>query len=188
MAMFNNPYLPEIKHARCACSAALNSIEKLDQLRAGWRERDLPELSIRIGVNTGLALVGNIGSKNRLNFTCLGDSVNTCSRLEALNKDLSTTILIGEETYQQVRDEFLCFFAGYKALRGKQEVTAVYVLLKKMENATQEERQVKDLLNSVRDSLQIKDFQKAIEMCSTAKTLIPGMTFLEILGEEIKHY
>jgi adenylate cyclase len=96
MALFNAPRpLPE--HAGAACRAALHSQARLRELRAGWREHGRPPLRARIGLHTGDAIVGNIGTPDRFDFTVMGDAVNLASRLEGLNKLYGTEILASEE-------------------------------------------------------------------------------------------
>jgi adenylate cyclase len=105
MAVFGAP-LPAEQHARLACRAALDMLAELDALQAEWRRAGVPPLDIGIGINTGPMIVGNMGSASRFNYTVLGDAVNLASRIESLNKDYGTNILLSEHTYAQARDEF----------------------------------------------------------------------------------
>jgi len=100
MAIFGAPYYYE-DHAFKAVVSALKMRERVHQL---WKE-NFPRLKTRFGINTGLMIVGNMGSQERIDYTVIGDSVNLASRLEGANKHYGTEILIGEETANFVKDK-----------------------------------------------------------------------------------
>lgn len=91
-----------------ACRAALAMQKKVEEIRARWRAEGKPEFSIRIGINTGEMIVGNMGSAARFDYTVIGDSVNIASRLEGANKAYGTTIMISGRTASFVAHELLC--------------------------------------------------------------------------------
>ncbi len=97
MAFWGAP-IHQSDHARRACWAALDNRSRLRELCKSWAERGLPEFDIRIGINTGPMIVGNVGSAARMEYTVLGDAVNTGARLEQANKIYGTHILISEAT------------------------------------------------------------------------------------------
>jgi len=105
MAMFGAP-VAEPRHAACACRAAIEMVRALHPLRESWRARGIPGLDIGVGINTGPMVVGNMGSASRFNYTVVGDAVNLASRIEHLNKEYGTSILVSEYTYEPVKDEF----------------------------------------------------------------------------------
>src|SRR5438094_10574096 len=74
-----------------------------------WEAEGKPHLDIGIGLNTGVASVGNMGSALRRGYTALGDTVNLSSRLEGLNKDYGTHIIVNESTYEEAKDSNLIF-------------------------------------------------------------------------------
>lgn len=118
MAFWGAP-VEDSEHAVHACKCALAMLETLADLNAAWHAIGKPELTIRIGINTGEAVVGNVGSEDRLNYTAMGDSVNIASRLEELNKLYGTTIIINQTTYQLVKEYFASRFLDSITVRGK---------------------------------------------------------------------
>lgn len=102
-AFFGAPYFFE-DHAKRACWVAIEMQDKLGELREHWKREGRPELHMRIGLNTGSMVVGNMGSKNRMNYGMNGDAVNLAARLEGANKEYGTFTLISESTYEQAID------------------------------------------------------------------------------------
>jgi adenylate cyclase len=103
MAIWGAPY-PEPKHGERCCRAALAMIARLAELQKDWVAEGLPALEIGIGINTGIASIGRMGSALRFGYTAIGDNVNLASRLEGLNKVYGTTILISESTCMDIAD------------------------------------------------------------------------------------
>ena len=97
MALFGAP-LDDPLHADHAVEAALDMIAALAVLNARWKAEGRPELDIGIGVNSGEMIAGNIGSEAIMSYTVIGDAVNLGSRLESLNKQYGTRIIISEAT------------------------------------------------------------------------------------------
>ena len=160
-------------HALSVCQAACNCQNKMIELREMWREQGLPELQIRIGINSGNALVGNCGSSRRLNFTALGDSVNCAQRLEALNKEFGTNILIGEETFELVKHAFVCEYVAYVAVRGRNNnPIRVYRPICPREEADQDTIAIEDKLMTARDAFLNYSFSEAIDHYKAVKSLL----------------
>jgi adenylate cyclase len=105
MAVFGAP-VAEPQHAALACRSALDMVQALRALKENWRARGIPAIDIGIGINTGPMVVGNMGSASRFNYTVVGDAVNLASRIEHLNKEYGTNILVSEYTYLPLKDEF----------------------------------------------------------------------------------
>jgi len=125
MAVFGAPLdMPD--HASRAIKTALEMLERLEEFNAERKEG--PHLRIRIGINSGKAVAGEIGSINKKEYTVLGDTVNTASRLES-SVATPMTVVIGENTYAMVKDEFQCRSLGPKELKGKGKVVAAFEVL-----------------------------------------------------------
>jgi adenylate cyclase len=116
-------------HAEQACRTAFHMMRRLRELQPGWSRRGLPPLNIGVGVNTGPMTAGNVGSKMRFDYTVMGDAVNLGSRLEGVNKEYGTNIIISDGTYAQVKDVMVCRFLDLIAVKGKKEPTAIYELI-----------------------------------------------------------
>ncbi len=106
MAIFGAP-LPYDNHAWWACKSAFEMLSKLEEVNHIMDEYSLPHVKIGIGINTGVAVVGNIGSQNRFDYTVIGDTVNLASRLEGLCKQYGTTNVISEFTVSAIDEELL---------------------------------------------------------------------------------
>jgi len=126
MAFWGAP-TPQQDHAVLCCRAALAIGEALE--KSGLADDQGKPLQIRIGINSGRMLVGNIGSELRLNYTVIGDVVNVASRLEGANKHCGTQILIGTETASLIRDAFIVREIDSIAVYGRTEGLAVYELI-----------------------------------------------------------
>jgi len=128
MAFWNAP-LSEKDHALLGCKSALAQIEVLKSLNKSLNEDGLPSLKIGCGLNTGDAVVGNFGSDDRFDYTAFGDSVNLASRLEGLTKYYGVSIVIGEATYEEVKDELTCRKLDVVRVKGKKKPIAIYELM-----------------------------------------------------------
>ena len=128
MAFWGAP-LPDAGQAGNACRAALDMQERLKTLKKEFREKGLPDISVRIGINTGPVIAGNMGSAELFDYTVLGDTVNLASRLENANKQFGTGILISASTYQEIADMVDVRPLGTIRVKGKAEQIAVYELL-----------------------------------------------------------
>jgi len=128
MAEFGVP-VPLEDHALRACRAALRMRDELRRLRDDWKRRGMPQLHARIGINTGRVLVGNLGSFRMMDYTCMGDHVNLASRLEGVNKEYHTHILVSEFTWREVREHFVAREIDRVRVVGRGEAVGVYELV-----------------------------------------------------------
>lgn len=130
MAIFGAP-VDYKDHAARACYVALDMMTELARLQVGWRERGVPELDIGIGMNTGAMSVGNMGSEIRFDYTVMGDNVNLGSRLEGINKQYGTNIIISESTFEAAKDDIIAREMDSVRVKGKREPVKIYELLGK---------------------------------------------------------
>jgi adenylate cyclase len=129
MALWGAPF-DEPDHATRACEAALSMLARLAELQKEWRAQGQPVMDIGVGINTGVASVGNMGSSLRYGYTAMGDSVNLASRLEGLNKEYGTRIIISESTYKELRsDRVLVRELDMIRVKGKLLPVAIYEVL-----------------------------------------------------------
>ena len=122
-------------HPLAACAAAIQMQKSLTGLNKLWQQEGKPELTMRIGINTGEVIVGNMGGSNRFDYTVIGDSVNLGARLESANKQYRTNIMISESTYRQVEGKVLARELDLLVVAGKTEPIRVYELIDTAENA-----------------------------------------------------
>jgi len=134
MAFWNAPFDHE-QHALESCRAALEMLENIDTLnterKAALKENATEpyhEISVGVGVNTGVCVVGNMGSENRFDYTALGDAVNIASRLEGQSKPYGVPIVIGPDTASLVRDTLAVFEIDMIRVKGKNEPIRIYAL------------------------------------------------------------
>ena len=130
MAFFGAP-IEHNNHAVEGCYTALEMMEELEVLQAGWKDSNQPSLDVGIGLNTGDMSVGNMGSKIRFDYTVMGDNVNLGSRLEGINKEYRTNIIISESTFESARDFIHAREMDLVRVKGKREPVRIYELLGK---------------------------------------------------------
>lgn len=171
MAVYGAP-LDQPDHPLRACRTALDMIDALKKLQGKWSAEGRPVLNIGVGINSGAMVVGNMGSEMRFDYTVMGDSVNLGSRLEGINKEYGTNIVISEFTYTAVKDALLCRELDSVRVKGKKLPVKIYELVGLKEDAPQWEQflvQFNDGLAQYKqmhwDSA-VKAFRKALEIRS----------------------
>jgi len=128
MAFWNAP-LDDPDHAVHAVTTALSMLNDLDQFNAEISKEGVPPFGMGLGINTGPVVVGNMGSTQRFDYTCLGDAVNLASRLEGQSKPYHVKLIIGQNTYEHVKDLFHCVELDCIAVKGKTEGIKIYTIV-----------------------------------------------------------
>jgi adenylate cyclase len=116
-------------HAADAVATALEAQAELDILNLAWQKRGIPRLQIGVGIHSGEVLAGIIGSGERKKFGVTGDTVNTGSRVEGLNKEFSTSILITRETLERLNGKFKVNGRGEVKVKGREKPVEVFEVL-----------------------------------------------------------
>jgi adenylate cyclase len=130
MAFWNAP-LDDADHAKHAVRTALEMLGDLDRFNKEIAEEGVPPFGMGLGINTGSVVVGNMGSAQRFDYTCLGDTVNLASRLEGQSKPYHVKMIIGPKTYEYVKEEYLCLELDCLAVKGKSEGVNIYTIVDK---------------------------------------------------------
>lgn len=128
MALFGVPYAIEKPEER-AVRTALEMLEALQTMNRELEAKGVLRLDIGVGINAGPVVAGNIGSSQRHEYTVIGDTVNLAARLEALNKETRTQILVSASVYEAIRDTFRTRQLGPLRIRGKPEPLEVYAVM-----------------------------------------------------------
>lgn len=128
MAFWNAP-LDDADHAKNAVRTALQMMESLDAFNAEITAEGIPAFGMGLGINTATVVVGNMGSDQRFDYTCLGDGVNLASRLEGQSKPYGVKIVLGSRTAELVRDTYPVAELDCIAVKGKKEGVKIYTLV-----------------------------------------------------------
>ncbi|NPV39656.1 MAG: adenylate/guanylate cyclase domain-containing protein [Brevinematales bacterium] len=189
VAFFGAPVTQSDHAYRCAM-AALEIQLKLSLLAMEWVQRGYPLLKTRIGMNSGPAVVGNMGSRQRMNYTMMGDTVNLASRLEGANKFYGTYTMMSESTYEQVKDHFVCRRLDIIRVKGKSQPIAVYELVERVGKLSAEKEKILQLFQSGFELYEKRQWAKAREIFLSLWQEYedpPSKTYLERCEEFMKN-
>jgi adenylate cyclase len=182
MAMWGAPK-PEGEHAALACEAALRAQRKLDEMREKPETAWLVGARTRIGIATGSALVGNVGTHNRMNYTAMGDVVNLAARLEAQNKTYGTEVLVAESTYLAATSRVLGRPLDVVAVKGKAQGVRVFGLLCLASEADETSRQIADLSEQALSAYLARDFANAVTLYDRVLAILPDDSAATVMKE-----
>ncbi len=187
MAVFGAPQaLPN--HALAACRAALDAHRQLAGINARYADATGVRLAVRIGLNTGEMIVGNLGSSRKKNYTVMGDAVNLASRLEAANKVFGTGILLGEETARRVQGVLVTRPLARLRVKGKAVAIEVHTLLGAPEDLSDRQREFLAAYRAGYDAYVAGRFVAAAAALDQAEAIMPGDLTTGRLREESTRY
>ncbi|MBI3858289.1 MAG: adenylate/guanylate cyclase domain-containing protein [Planctomycetes bacterium] len=163
MAYWNDP-IEQPDHALRACLTAVGAQKKLLKMAELMKERGLPEMSARIGLNTGIATVGNMGSKEQVNYTLIGDEVNLASRLEGVNKEFGTKVIISEATYLPAKERLEVRELALIKVKGKKLPVRIFELIALKGEAAPERMETVRKFEAALLDFRARKFNKAWEL------------------------
>ena len=137
-------------------------------------------MRMRIGINSGKAVIGNMGSSKRMNYTMMGDEVNLAARLESAAKQFGVYILIGENTYNYVSEEFEFRELDKIRVVGKAFPVKVYELISEKGEADENTSELKKLYHSGLQEFRNRNFAKAIELFTSSLAIEPNKNLCRI--------
>ncbi|MSR31403.1 MAG: adenylate/guanylate cyclase domain-containing protein [Gemmataceae bacterium] len=172
MAFWNAPE-DLVDHPLQAAKAALKMQMELAEFNRISQEKGLPVLSMRIGLNTGNVIVGNIGTSERLNYTALGDAVNLASRLEGANKHYGTRILASENTVSGLQGEILCRPVDFMAVKGISQGLLVHELLGLVKDCSADLLKQAELTRNAWELYQARNWSEAANAYGELRAAFP---------------
>jgi adenylate cyclase len=172
MAVYGAP-LPQTDHPKHACLTALDMMAELDRLMRHWETMERPKLSIRIGINTGYAAVGNMGSRKRFDYTVMGDMVNLASRMENLNKEYDTTSLVTEYTYERVKDDLSFRELDVVRVRGRQLPVKIYEMIGRRGEFPEREQAAREFARGL-SHIRARRWEEALTVFESILRAAPG--------------
>ncbi len=152
------------EHHLQAARTAWGMQRGLDILNDEWSKFNLPKLGMRIGVNTGKVVAGNMGTDTLFNYTIMGDCVNLGARLESANKFYGTQIMVGETTYPHIKHEFELRKLDKVKVKGKDKSVKLYEMLGPVGTVDQEMLEIRDAYETALEKYINGDFQSAAEL------------------------
>ncbi|MDF1590432.1 MAG: adenylate/guanylate cyclase domain-containing protein [Desulfobacterales bacterium] len=172
IAFFGAPNELE-NHAATACAASIEMQKKLAKLRAKWKAEGKSELMMRIGLCSGAAVVGNMGSKNRMDYTMMGDTVNTAARLEGVNKVYGTYTLVSDTTCHAAGQNFIFREIDKINVVGKKEPITIYQLLGYAGESDERMDKVRDFYARGLKAYQSREWEQAIGFFNEVLKIAP---------------
>jgi adenylate cyclase len=190
-AFFNPPILACEAHALAACESALDSRAALDELIQHHAQHPLAaffrQLAMRIGIASGRVFVGDYGSENKLDYTCVGDTVNLAARLESANKQFGSAIMISQSTRDAAGDRYELRHLGALQVKGQTVTVHVYELLGRRGRVDSAVRAFAEAFNDGVDAFARRDWDTSsqrFEACLDARPADAGARrYLEMIRQ-----
>ncbi len=173
MAFWNAP-LDDKHHAINAVKTALQMLGDLESFNNEIAKDGIPAFGMGLGINTGSVVVGNMGSDQRFDYTCLGDSVNLASRLEGQSKPYGVKLVIGQTTNEQVKDTYFTVELDYIAVKGKKEGIRIYTVIDETDMLRSKLFTERELHTKMLSYYRGRSWDQAIAMCKTLTSSFGG--------------
>jgi adenylate cyclase len=186
MALFGAPLKHDNDAAR-AISTALGMVHALEALNAEFRENNMTELGVGVGINTAGVVVGNMGSTSRMNYTVIGDGVNLASRLEGLTRQYNVPIIVSEATRLAAPD-FCYRYVDRVRVKGKQEPVSIYEPLGNNMEISDSLRQELDFYDEAQHKYRCADWPGAQSMFKKLAQQYPETELYMIYDERCSQY
>jgi len=174
-------------HADCACQAALKMQRSLAALNEEWKGQNKPFLNVRMGINTGTVIVGNIGSSTRSDYTVIGDTANLASRLEGVNKIFGTNIIVSQQTLDATKAPYFKRELARLIVKGKTEPIAVYELISCMPSEKEELQILNEKYAVALQAFYNGDFANAVKCFTAIASEHQDKASEFMLSQAIKH-
>ncbi|NOT01812.1 MAG: CHASE2 domain-containing protein [Phycisphaerales bacterium] len=192
-AFFNPPLMAVEGHAQAACEAALGSFAALEELKDrmghGELEKEVRALSMRVGLNSGEVFVGDYGSGSKLDYTCIGDTVNLAARLEPACKPFGIQCLISETTYRPSQDKYVVRHLGGLQVVGKKQAVQVYELIGRRGEVDGEKQGYAALFGQAVTRFQARDWNGALTILEKCRAKRSDDLAVDLLTENVeKHH
>jgi adenylate cyclase len=175
MAFWNAP-IDETKHCKDAVKAALEMLGDLDAFNKEISSEGVPPFGMGIGINTGVVVVGNMGSEQRFDYTCLGDSVNLASRLEGQSKNYGVLIVLGPITAERLGNEYFTLELDCIAVKGKKDGVNIFTVFFNPDTEVKKVSwaQAKEQHNEMLALYRAQKWDKAIDLVNELKGQFDG--------------
>lgn len=163
VAFWNAP-LDQPDHALRACRVVLTCQKHLAELRSDFHKQFGHEIFMRIGLNSGPAVVGNMGSSQRFDYTAIGDTVNLAARLESACKQYRVPNLIGEATYERIREEIVVQEVDILRVVGKKRPVRVFQIIEEKGKISSSELERIETFHLALEAYRLQDWERAISL------------------------
>ena len=180
--------LDQPNHAALACLACVDMANHMVGMRKTLKEQGRPNMTVRMGVNSGPMVVGNMGSAQRMDYTIMGDAVNLAARLEGANKFYTSGTMLSDATYQQAKDAIEARMLDVVRVVGKKEPITIYQLLERKGALSPEMTALVASYDHAREAYKAKDFAEALKRFEKTLEMDPTDGPTQTYVERCKEY
>ena len=187
MAFWNAP-LDDKNHAANSIHGAIGMQAAITELSKELVSKHMPEMKMGVGINTGTACVGNMGSNIRLSYTVMGDTVNLASRLEGITKQYGVSIIVGERTYELTNEIFIFRPVDAVKVKGKNLAVNIFEPLVAAEKAENNHVMLAEESFRYWELYQHRDFSQVVQIIEALMATFPNDGLLKVHYEKAKHF